>query len=49
MTPHNPHSQGHVPTPMDLPLKHWLARLAHGISPASVTQAYADWLSHMAV
>lgn len=39
----------HAPTPMDLPLKLWLARLAHGISPASVTLAYADWLSHLLV
>jgi polyhydroxyalkanoate synthase subunit PhaC len=42
-------SQGHAPTPMDLPLKHWLARVAHGISPAAVTQAHADWLSHILV
>ncbi|MDO9400491.1 MAG: alpha/beta fold hydrolase [Polaromonas sp.] len=38
---------GHAPAPMDLPLKLWLGRLAHGISPASVTLAYADWLSHL--
>ena len=34
---------------MDLPLKLWLARLAHGISPASVALAYADWSSHLLV
>ena len=41
--------QGHAPTPMDMPLKHWLARMANGISPASVSQAYVDWWSHLAV
>jgi polyhydroxyalkanoate synthase len=34
---------------MDLPLKLWLARLAHGISPVSVALAYADWLTHLMV
>jgi polyhydroxyalkanoate synthase len=38
---------GHVPDAMDVPLKLWLARLGHGISPASVTLAYADWFSHL--
>jgi polyhydroxyalkanoate synthase subunit PhaC len=38
---------GHAPDPLDVPLKLWLARLANGISPASVTLAYADWLSHL--
>ena len=42
-------SSGHAPAPMDLPLKLWLARLAHGISPASVALAYADWLTHFMV
>jgi polyhydroxyalkanoate synthase len=37
----------YAPDPMDLPLKLWLARLTNGISPASVTLAYADWLSHL--
>ncbi len=37
----------HEPNPLDLPIKLWLARLAHGISPSSVTQAYADWFSHL--
>ena len=39
----------HAPDPMDLPLKLWLARLSHGISPASVGLAYADWLIHLLV
>ncbi len=39
--------EGHAPAPTDLALKLWLARLAHGISPASVTLAYADWFSHL--
>jgi polyhydroxyalkanoate synthase len=38
---------GHAPAPLDLPLKLWLARLAHGISPASVMLAHADWLGHL--
>ncbi|HWI81115.1 PHA/PHB synthase family protein [Ramlibacter sp.] len=36
------------PEPLDLPLKLGLARLANGISPASVAMAYADWLAHLA-
>ncbi|UUZ68328.1 poly-beta-hydroxybutyrate polymerase N-terminal domain-containing protein [Polaromonas sp. P2-4] len=40
---------GHAPAPLDLPLKLWVARLAHGISPASVTLAYSDWFSHLLV
>lgn len=40
----DPHAQ-----PLDLPLKSALARLAHGISPASVAMAHADWLTHLAV
>ena len=36
-----------MPEPMDLPLKLWLARLTHGISPASVGLAYGDWLLHL--
>ncbi|HEX5286905.1 MAG TPA: poly-beta-hydroxybutyrate polymerase N-terminal domain-containing protein, partial [Polaromonas sp.] len=42
-------ADGHAPAPMDLPLKLWLARLSHGISPASVALAYADWLIHLMV
>jgi polyhydroxyalkanoate synthase len=41
--------QEHATAPVDLPLKLWLARLAHGISPASLALAYADWLSHLEV
>lgn len=46
-TPHLP--AGHGPEPLDQPLKHALARMANGISPASVAMAYADWLVHLAV
>ncbi len=41
--------EGHGPAPLDVPLKLGLARLAHGISPSSVTLAYADWLDHLLV
>jgi polyhydroxyalkanoate synthase subunit PhaC len=34
--------------PLDLPLKTALARLAGGISPASLAIAHADWLVHLA-
>lgn len=34
---------------MDLPLKLGLARFTHGISPAAVAMAYADWFSHLMV
>ena len=37
---------GHAPDPLDVPLKLWLARIANGISPASLTMAFSDWLSH---
>lgn len=37
------------PEPLDVPLKTALARLANGISPASVAMAHFDWLSHLAV
>jgi len=37
------------PAPMDLPLKLWIARMANGISPSSLAQAQADWLTHMLV
>ena len=40
---------GHEPDPMDRPLKLALARLANGISPSSVSMAYADWLTHLLV
>src|SRR3954464_6620659 len=34
---------------LDLPLKSALARAAHGISPASLAMAHADWLTHLLV
>lgn len=37
------------PEPLDLPLKTALARMANGISPASVAMAHFDWLAHLAV
>lgn len=37
------------PDALDLPLKTALARLANGISPASLAMAQADWLTHLAV
>ena len=39
-----PHSDA-----LDLPLKSALARAAHGISPASLAMAHADWLTHLLV
>jgi polyhydroxyalkanoate synthase subunit PhaC len=41
--------EAHAPPPADAPLKLGLARLAHGISPASLALAYADWYSHLLV
>jgi polyhydroxyalkanoate synthase len=38
---------GHEPAAMDLPVKHGLARMAHGVSPASVALAYGDWFAHL--
>ena len=35
--------------PMDLPLKQWVGRLTHGVSPAAVTAALEDWWIHLAV
>ncbi|HZN47990.1 MAG TPA: alpha/beta fold hydrolase [Ramlibacter sp.] len=35
--------------PLDLPLKSAVARMANGISPASMGLAYFDWLLHIAV
>jgi polyhydroxyalkanoate synthase len=40
---------GHGPAAMDLPIKLGLARLANGVSPSSVAQAFSDWLTHLAV
>lgn len=45
----DPRPHGHTPAPMDLPLKLGLARFTHGISPAAVAMAYADWFSHLMV
>jgi polyhydroxyalkanoate synthase subunit PhaC len=42
--PAEPHADA-----LDLPLKTALAAWAHGISPASVAGAQADWLTHLAV
>jgi polyhydroxyalkanoate synthase subunit PhaC len=42
-------AEAHAPPPADIPLKLWLARLAHGVSPASLALAYADWYSHLLV
>ncbi len=39
-------SNDYGPDPLDLPLKLWLARLAHGISPSALSLAYSDWLAH---
>ncbi|SFC25687.1 Poly-beta-hydroxybutyrate polymerase N terminal [Polaromonas sp. OV174] len=47
MALYNSRPQGHAPAPMGLPIKLWLARMAHGISPASVALAYADGFSHL--
>lgn len=48
-----PSTQAHPerlgPAPLDLPLKLMLARWAHGISPAALALAYADWFNHVAV
>lgn len=40
----DPHAQ-----PLDLPLRSTLARLAQGISPASLAMAQADWFVHLLV
>lgn len=37
------------PAPLDLPLKSAIARLANGVSPASLALAHLDWLMHLAV
>ncbi|HWP12002.1 MAG TPA: poly-beta-hydroxybutyrate polymerase N-terminal domain-containing protein, partial [Ramlibacter sp.] len=39
----------HEPAAMDQPLKLWLARIAHGISPASLGTAWLDWFLHLLV
>jgi len=47
MTPPDPRHRRHAPDPLDVPLKLGVARLSHGISPASIMLAYADWASHL--
>ncbi|MET3106279.1 polyhydroxyalkanoate synthase [Oxalobacteraceae bacterium GrIS 1.18] len=37
------------PSPLDRTMHANMARLTMGISPASLTQAYADWAAHLAV
>jgi polyhydroxyalkanoate synthase len=49
MAPSDPRPTGHEPAAMDLPVKLGLARAAHGVSPASVALAYADWFAHLLV
>jgi polyhydroxyalkanoate synthase len=39
----------YAPDPLDVPLAVWLARATHGISPESLTLAYADWAAHAAL
>ena len=39
----------HSPVPLDQPLKQALARLANGISPSSLAQAWTDWATHLVV
>lgn len=45
-TPATPLAHG---DPLDVPLKTAIARLANGISPASLATAQADWLIHLLV
>ena len=39
----------HEPAAMDLPVKLGLARMANGVSPSSLAQAFSDWMTHLAV
>lgn len=39
----------HGPPPIDVPLKLWLARMANGLSPASLAMASTDWWLHLLV
>ncbi len=39
--------RGHEQVPTELALHRWLARLSHGVSPVSVSLAYADWFNHL--
>lgn len=47
MTTPEGRGDAYAPDPRDLPLKLWLARTYHGISPAAVGLAYADWYLHL--
>ncbi|MBC7468283.1 MAG: poly-beta-hydroxybutyrate polymerase N-terminal domain-containing protein [Ramlibacter sp.] len=38
-----------APKAIELPVNRMLARLVNGVSPASVTMAFADWASHLLV
>jgi polyhydroxyalkanoate synthase subunit PhaC len=49
MPARNQHSDPAQADPLDLPLKSTLARVANGISPASLALAHLDWLLHLAV
>ncbi|MBI5278014.1 MAG: alpha/beta fold hydrolase [Burkholderiales bacterium] len=49
MDPSRDCATAHGPAAMDLPLKLWIARLANGMSPASLAQALADWQVHLMV
>lgn len=46
-----PSAQAPEPQPaaLDLPLKSTIARWTHGVSPASIAMAQADWLTHLLV
>ena len=41
------HADG--PAALDLPLKSWVGRITHGISPAAVSAALSDWYTHLTV
>jgi len=36
-----------APAALDLPLKSWIGRITHGISPAAVSAAMLDWWTHL--
>jgi polyhydroxyalkanoate synthase len=40
---------GAGPAALDLPLKSWVGRVTHGISPAAVSAAMLDWWTHLVV
>ncbi|MCM2251326.1 MAG: alpha/beta fold hydrolase [Ramlibacter sp.] len=49
MSPSDTRGPAHEPAAMDLPIKLGLTRVAQGVSPASLTLAYVDWLTHLLV